>query len=221
MPGKAGTAERPSQGFKFVSVAGYADETSIADAFLTQNMNSGYKSLPEILKIETVGELEAAIPSHKTGDWETRWDSLVDSFIANQEKTVRFIKGNSDNRIGSTLGEQSLTYYEYCSYRGTGIDVFVIDQPEDHISNARIAEHLVTFFNRMRKDKQIILVTHSPLLVVNQDVDNVICLDEQDGKMAVSSGCLESGDILENIANKMDGGTEAVKRRLRAYGETV
>lgn len=221
VPDGTGTAENSSQGFKFVSTAAYADTSNLSEVFLTQHMNAGYKSVDDILNVQSSEDMERAVPARKPGTWDSRWDAAVESFISNSEAISRFIKSNSDKRVGNTLGEQSLTYYEYCSYRGTGVDVFVIDQPEDHISNARIAEQLVAFFDRMRKDKQIILVTHNPLLVVNQDVDNVICLDEQDGKIMVTSGCLEYDGILETIANKMDGGTEAIKRRLRAYGETV
>lgn len=211
----------PRKGFKFVSTAAYTDASNLSETFLAQHMNRGYKTLDSILRVESASEMEKAVPSHKQGDWESRWDAEIASFISRNETVTRFIKSNSDKRVGNTLGEQSLTFYEYCSYRGTGVDVFVIDQPEDHISNARIAERLVTFFDRMRKDKQIILVTHNPLLVVNQDVDNVICLDEKDGKISVTSGCLEYDGILDSIANKMDGGTEAIKRRLRVYGKTV
>lgn len=221
VPDGTGTAENSFQGFKFVSTAAYADASNLSETFLAQHMNAGYKTLGDILKIETSEEMNRAVPSHKSGSWDSRWDAAVESFISSNEAVSRFIKSNSDKRIGNTLGEQSLTYYEYCSYRGAGVDIFVIDQPEDHISNARIAKQLVTFFNRMRKDKQIILVTHNPLLVVNQDVDNVICLNERDGKIVVTGGCLEYDGILDAIANKMDGGTEAIKRRLRVYGKTV
>ena len=75
----------------------------------------------------------------------------------------------------------------------------------------------------MRDDKQIILVTHSPLLVINQDVDNVIVLneDKDTNKLKVQCGCLESEGILDQVAEKMEGGTEAVRKRLRVYGEAV
>jgi predicted ATPase len=221
LPAGAGTSENPSRGFKFVSTAAYSDNSEIAETFLAENMNVRFQTLEDVLKIQSTQEIEAAIPRRRQGDWEARWDSMVENFISDEEKMSRFIKGNSDRRVGNTLGEQSLTYYEYCSYQGSGIDVFVIDQPEDHISNARISKRLIGFFNRMRRAKQVILVTHSPLLVVNQDVDNVVCLKTEAGKMSVKSGCLEYGDILQEISQQMDGGTEAIKRRLRVYGEAV
>lgn len=68
----------------------------------------------------------------------------------------------------------------------------------------------------------MIIVTHSPLLVVNLDADNVIALRrDRLGAERVVSGCLESednGSVLDEVASILDGGKEAIKRRLAAYG---
>lgn len=209
-------------GFKFYTSAAYRDSTSLSSDFL-KNMNNGYKTLGDVLAINSTDKAESAVPSRLQGDWKSRWDALVARFIEDQEKTTHYIMDASDIKVGSTLGEQSLTFYEYSSLRSDNIDVFVVDQPEDHISNARISAKLTTFFNRMRNDKQIILVTHSPLLVVNQDADNVIVLneDKDTNKLTIQCGCLESEGILDQVAEKMEGGTEAVRKRLRVYGEAV
>lgn len=210
-------------GFKFFSSAVYSDSTALSADFL-EHMNNGYKELDDVLAIDSTEKAEGAVPNRpRDRNWKERWDILVNKFIEDQEKTTRYIMNASDTKVGSTLGEQSLTYYEYSSLRSDNIDVFVVDQPEDHISNARISTKLTEFFNRMRGDKQIILVTHSPLLVVNQDADNVIVLneDKDTNKLNVQCGCLESEGILGQIAEKMEGGTEAVRKRLRVYGKVV
>ncbi len=222
MPEGLGIDSSDKGGFKFYTSVEYRDSTSLSSDFL-KSMNNEYKTLDKVLAIGSTDEAENAVPSHSSGNWKSRWDSLVTKFIENQEKTSHYIMNASDTKVGSTLGEQALTFYEYSSLRSENIDVFVVDQPEDHISNARISEELTTFFNRMRNDKQIILVTHSPLLVVNQDADNVIVLNEEEGtnKLEVQCGCLESEGILDQVAKKMEGGTEAVRKRLRVYGKAV
>lgn len=70
------------------------------------------------------------------------------------------------------------------------------------------------------------MVTHNPLLVVNQDVDNVIVMQKKKGEPLVTAGCLESESDSENevavldlVAEIMDGGREAIKRRLKIYGQ--
>ena len=223
MPYGLGVDSSDKGGFKFYTSAEYRDSTSLSSDFL-KKMNNGYKTLDTVLTIDSTDEAETAVPGgFSKGNWKSRWDSLVANFIADQEKTSHYIMNASDTKVGSTLGEQALTFYEYSSLRSDNIDVFVVDQPEDHISNARISKELTTFFNRMRNDKQIILVTHSPLLVVNQDVDNVIVLneDKKTNKLKVQCGCLEFEGILDQVAKKMEGGTEVVRKRLRVYGKAV
>lgn len=222
MPDGLGVDSSDKGGFKFYTSVAYRESTSLSSDFL-KNMNNGYKSLDDVLAIDSADKAEAAVPSRLQKNWKSRWDDLVAKFIEDQEKTTHYIMNASDTKVGSTLGEQSLTFYEYSSLRSDNVDVFVVDQPEDHISNARISKKLTTFFNRMRNEKQIILVTHSPLLVVNQDADNVIVLneDKDTNKLNVQCGCLESEGILDQVAEKMEGGTEAVRKRLRVYGKAV
>ena len=97
----------------------------------------------------------------------------------------------------------------------------MIDQPEDNLSSKNIANYLVKYFNRIRYKTQIILVTHNPILVVNLDVDNVIYLENNNGKITATSGCLEDekNNILNIVADVLDGGKETIERRLKIYGK--
>jgi len=62
------------------------------------------------------------------------------------------------------------------------------------------------------------------LLVVNLDVDNVIFVKNENGILSIDGGCLEYEDenvnILEIIAQSMDGGKETIERRLKVYGKS-
>ena len=57
---------------------------------------------------------------------------------------------------------------------------------------------------------------------VNLDVDQVIFVNKNNNKMNIISGCLEYEDketnILELIAENMDGGKASIEKRLRVYG---
>ena len=132
------------------------------------------------------------------------------------------ILDGEDKATGNTLGERALTYYKYLSYGPTAAEVFIADQPEDNISNQRISSDLIEYLADLRRRSQIIIVTHNPLFVVNLDADNVIALRrDKRGPERVVSGCLESedsGSVLGEVASILDGGKEAIKRRLAAYG---
>ena len=125
--------------------------------------------------------------------------------------------------LGNTLGELSLAYFRYTTENETEKTIFLIDQPEDHISNNNISKKLLSYFNSIRKNKQIIMVTHNPLLVVNQDVDQVLFVRKINDKMEVVAGCLEFEDenvsILDIVAHNMDGGKASIEKRLKVYGK--
>lgn len=99
-------------------------------------------------------------------------------------------------------------YYKFQSDPTKEWNLLMIDQPEDNISNNRIAEKLLKYFNSVRTTKQLIIVTHNPLLVVNLDVDNVIHLTKLNDKIGVKAGCLEDekNEILNLVASTLDGG---------------
>ncbi len=67
------------------------------------------------------------------------------------------------------------------------------------------------------------MVTHNPLLVVNQDVDQVLFIRNNGDKIDIISGCLDYEDeevnILDLIAKNMDGGKDSIEKRLKVYGK--
>ena len=148
------------------------------------------------------------------------WNNNFDKFIKWAKTEKSYIKEESTNdSIGNTLGEMSLIYYKFQAYEDDDCDVLMIDQPEDNISNNRIAEKLIQYLNQTRKQKQLILVTHNPLLVVNLDADNVIALNKNNNVIQVSAGCLEDEEnkILDIVAKTLDGGKEMIEKRLKIY----
>ncbi len=220
---EAGISVEKKNGFEFIRKAAYAGSVDLLQEFV-EMFNKSYKNYESICNIKSFEEINSAIPGKVDNDWHDEWDSLVNKFIEQQEKTEETIRdSNMKKGIGNTLGERSLAYYKYQTSNADSDIVFIIDQPEDNISNKRVYAELRDYFNDLRYRCQVIMVTHNPLLVVNQDVDNVIILDEENGKPNVHSGCLEYCDddgtsLLGMVADLMDGGEEAISRRLKAYG---
>ena len=104
--------------------------------------------------------------------------------------------------------------------------IYIIDQPEDDISQKSIRDELIKHLRKMSKYRQVILVTHNPQFVVNLDVDNVICLSENATKnIVVHSGALEymdsEQDILKDVAEILDGGVLTIRRRWKRYEKNI
>jgi len=122
----------------------------------------------------------------------------------------------------------------------------LIDQPEDNLDNRSITKDLVTkdlvmYLRDKKSERQIILVTHNPNVVVNADAENVIVANQkgQNDKETSSpykfdyiNGAIEntkeynetekdllkSMGIREHIAEIVEGGKDAFKKREVKYG---
>lgn len=106
--------------------------------------------------------------------------------------------------------------------------IYIVDQPEDDISQNAIKSNVLDNFKTMSNNRQIIMITHNPQFVVNLDVDNVICLcKDEDNNIVVRSGALEyldkekGIDILTSVAQNLDGGVESIRKRWKRYEKTV
>lgn len=103
--------------------------------------------------------------------------------------------------------------------------IYIIDQPEDHISQKAIKEKVLDQFRRMGQQRQVIMVTHNPQFIVNLDADNVIYLFKNNEKFDVYSGALEYENeeysILKIVADNIEGGLQTIQGRLKRYEKDI
>ena len=116
-------------------------------------------------------------------------------------------------------GTQTNILIEYIVHQDTDAPL-LIDQPEDNVDNQTIYGKIRSWFMTLKDARQVIVVTHDANIVINADADNVI-LARQDsgGSFHYDWGALEYGNVLDEASLILDGGKEAVKRRLVKYGE--
>ena len=116
----------------------------------------------------------------------------------------------------------------------------LIDQPEDSLDNRAIYNELVTYIIRKKKERQIILVTHNPNVVVSSDTENVIVANQQGNDSKNDNGCrfqyvsgalenttpkdddykyiLKSQGSREHVCEILEGGEAAFIKREQKYG---
>ena len=116
----------------------------------------------------------------------------------------------------------------------------LIDQPEDSLDNRAIYNELVSYIQRKKKERQIILVTHNSNVVVSADAENVIVANQEgsdshnrDGlRFQYVNGALEftssknpdeisvlySQGIREHVCDILEGGRVAFEKREQKYG---
>ena len=147
-------------------------------------------------------------------------------------------KLEEDFRVKNTIIEEDMDVYQEVS---TGFDaqmyftllsgemrdkgIYIIDQPEDHISQKAIKEKVLNQFRRMGRQRQVIMVTHNPQFIVNLDVDNVIYLSKENGKFTIQSGALEYEEeaysILKIVADNIEGGLSTIQGRMKRYEKNI
>lgn len=116
----------------------------------------------------------------------------------------------------------------------------LIDQPEDSLDNRAIYTELVAYLRNKKKERQIILVSHNPNVVVGADAEQVIvanqhgadsrnegnvkfqyysgALEDSQQKDSSIPTILESQGIREHVCDILEGGLEAFSRREKKYG---
>ena len=116
----------------------------------------------------------------------------------------------------------------------------LIDQPEDDLDNRAIYKDLVKYLIRKKKERQIILVTHNPNIVVGADSEQIIVANQNGLDTPNIKGCkfqyitgslentkpfdknaksiLESIGIREHVCDVLEGGSEAFENREKKYG---
>lgn len=115
----------------------------------------------------------------------------------------------------------------------------LIDQPEDSLDNKAIYHELRKYILDTKKDRQIIIVTHNPNVVVGSDAENIIIANQHNNleknkngnKFQYVNGSLESSrkkdknceyilesqGIREHIFDILEGGAEAFAKREQKY----
>ena len=103
----------------------------------------------------------------------------------------------------------------------------IIDQPEENLDPQSIYDELVGEFQRAKRRRQVIIVTHNANLVVNTDADQVIvarCGSHEPGRlprMSYESGGLEDPAIRESVCAILEGGKRAFRERAKGLRVTV
>ena len=178
------------------------------------------KSVLEMTQAELAEALKGftKAPSEALADLKVRVNERIEEDFAPK---FTITQAGTDRTQELSAGFNAKIYFDLLSYESSHAGMYIIDQPEDNISQKSIREYLLDRFKIMGENRQVLIVTHNPQFIVNLDVDNVIYLGREDDGLVVQSGALEYRDeeynILDIISNHVEGGLETLKRRWKRY----
>ena len=180
------------------------DSSTIPDRFSNRNKETSYKEKLINLKNELDKEIDNCFSINKA------------------------INDASDKDVTKELssGFNSKIYFDLISNQTEDNRIYIIDQPEDDVSQPSIKKNILGDFYDMSKNRQVIIITHNPQFIVNLDVDNVIFIgkDEND-KIYIQNGALEycdkDYDILKIVADNIEGGIDSINERWKRYDKNI
>lgn len=169
--------------------------------------------------------------------------SAIDKNIIEELLTTSFfeiqydIQYQNDNLIEMSEGKIAFVILRLLLDFSKNDNPILIDQPEDDLDNRAIYEELVTYLRKKKIERQIILVTHNPNIVVGADAEEVIVANQHgtnsvnpsNVKFAYYTGALEdsftnnknevllSKGIREHVCEILEGGAAAFKLREQKY----
>ncbi len=100
-------------------------------------------------------------------------------------------------------------------------DPLLMDQPEDNLDNAFIADRIVTELRSAKIARQFIFATHNANIPVFGDAEWIGVFEVQEGQSkmpAESQGAIDVTQIRDKAANILEGGKIAFNQRKAKYG---
>ena len=105
---------------------------------------------------------------------------------------------------------------------GYGTEPIILDQPEDDLDNTLIYELLVKRLRETKLNRQVIVVTHNPNIVVHGDAELVLSLEAAAGQSHIACrGGLQERSVRDEICRVMEGGREAFESRYQRIMSTT
>ncbi len=127
---------------------------------------------------------------------------------------------SSHNRPITKLshGQQGTIYLRIQLAANLAYNTIIYDQPEDDLDNDFITNSLVELFRKIKKYRQVIIVSHNANLVVNADSEQVIVAHNEEGRLTYECGALENPAINKAVCKILEGGKAAFEKREQRYG---
>lgn len=100
-------------------------------------------------------------------------------------------------------------------------DPLILDQPEDNLDNAFIAERIVTELRQAKLSRQFLFATHNANIPVFGDAEWIGVLSTEDRKGIIKptqQGAIDMPEVQKLAADILEGGKSAFNQRREKYG---
>ncbi|MDR3583181.1 MAG: AAA family ATPase [Candidatus Pacebacteria bacterium] len=187
--------------------------------FIDGNRDFNKMELIEIIK-DIIADADTAKLKTTGGDKERALVALLSCrYDIDFTKSVKYKNGDGlvdfENMTGGQKAMALLDLIFNLSKSGYPI---IIDQPENDIDVSGISNDLRRLVLDQKERRQIIVATHSPNLLLLTDSENVIIAENENNIIHYRNGGIEDKKIQDDIVNILEGGRDALKKRMQKIG---
>lgn len=196
---------------------------TISERFDINDKNSFLGFLNELIenlkkdKREDKGEEQRDIHSQILGAPEDFYD-----YVFSLDYLEPYYELRLDHKSLSELspGERGYLLLVFYLFIDKGDIPLIVDQPEENLDNQSVFELLVPCIKKVKKRRQLIIVTHNPNIAVVCDAEQIIHarIDKTNKfKVSYTTGSIESPKINQKIVEVLEGTLPAFNKRDSAY----
>ncbi len=98
-------------------------------------------------------------------------------------------------------------------------DPLIVDQPEDNLDNAFIADRIVKDIRKFKTNRQFLFATHNANIPILGDAELIVVLSSGAGKGKIEhKGSIDKEEVRHQAAEILEGGKTAFEMRKNKYG---
>ncbi|PKP24127.1 MAG: hypothetical protein CVU03_13630 [Bacteroidetes bacterium HGW-Bacteroidetes-2] len=157
------------------------------------------------------------LPDNSAENFRKKINTQLKSVLEYFDRPIEFLNYHEGgNSKSNSPGFNSEKYLDTILRNGNS-KIILIDQPEDNLGNKFIIDKLINLIRQIKFQKQIILVTHNPSLVVYGDAENIILAENDSNKIYYKQLVLEDKESQQQICQVLDGGQYIFDQRAKKY----
>lgn len=157
----------------------------------------------------------------KVQDYNDFINKIYNEFVQKNKTIYKIITSDGRDFDNLSAGWKTSVLLDLILGYDKDIAPIIIDQPEDNLATKYINDGLVDAIKKVKKFKQIILVSHNATIPMMGDAQRIIYCENKDGKIVIRSAPLEGEidgkPVLDLIASITDGGKPSIKKRVKKY----
>ena len=157
----------------------------------------------------------------KVQDYNDFINKVYNEFVQKNKTIYKIITSDRRDFDNLSAGWKTSVLLDLILGYDKDIAPIIIDQPEDNLATKYINDGLVDAIKKVKKFKQIILVSHNATIPMMGDAQRIIYCENKDGKIVIRSAPLEGEidgkTVLDLIASITDGGKPSIKKRVKKY----